>query len=388
MLYLPRYFVALGATKQDAGFLVALAVIPFVIFSILSGHLANKFGSGRLVLLGNILHFSAALMFMTVEEISPLVYLLRIIQGLGHVCVFTPLFTAVARIVPDNFKAQGIGYFTIAIQFGTASGSFLGELVMNNLGYSRFFLVVAIMNLLCAGASLFLRNVEVETQAGNANTSGMQNGTKWLLVIGGMALIFVLGGVFGTLLQFIPVYFDEMLSSGKIATAIPASAFLTSGLITVACIRLLGGKHSDGKYKGIIVAVCNAGLLAVIYLITYINSASTSLLISIMFGGFYGLLYPMTNAYVLTKVGAKGRGAVTGSLTMLFEAGFRGYALIAGVVAHNFGFERMFYSLVAFYGIGVAVYYLTVMVSSRRDIEKVVSAESQVVFEDGMVSEE
>ena len=405
MLYLPRYFVALGATKQEAGFLVALAVIPFVVLSILSGHLANKFGSGRMVLFGNILHFSTALLFMTVDEISPMVYALRIIQGVGHVCVFTPLFTAVARIVPDNFKAQGIGYFTIAIQFGTASGSFLGELAMNNLGYSRFFLSVAMLNLFCAAGSLFLHRSEKGGEdtnskhctdnsegksgdAGSPNNPSQQNGTKWLLVIGGMILILVLGGVFGTLLQFIPVYFDEMLSSGEITHAIPASAFLTSGLLTVACIRLLGGKHSDGKYKGVIVVVCNIGLLAVLYLITHINSLATSLLISIMFGGFYGLLYPMTNAYVLTKVGAKVRGTVTGALTMLFEAGFRGYALVAGVVAHHLGFHMMFYSMILFYGIGVLAYYLTIMVSSRRDLEKVVSDECQIVFEDGMVSED
>ncbi|THB72216.1 MAG: MFS transporter [Gammaproteobacteria bacterium] len=385
LLYLPKFFVHLGSTKQEAGFLVALSVIPFVLLSILSGHLANKFGSWRLVLLGNILHFSAALLFITVDEVSPLVYLLRIMQGIGHVCVFTPLFTSVARIVPDNFKAQGIGYFTIAIQFGTASGSFLGELAINNLGYTKFFLIVAFMNTLCALASGYLRGSEDETHAGTANSLGEPNGTKWLLVFGGMTLILVLGGVFGTLLQFIPVYFDEMLTSGVIAEAIPGRAFLTSGLITVACIRLLGGKYSDGKHKGVIVAVCNIGLLVVLYLITYIDSITTSLLVSIMFGGFYGLLYPMTNAYVLTKVGAKVRGAVTGSLTMLFEIGFRGYALVAGIVAHHLGFEWMFYSMVVFYAVGALFYYLTILVSSRRDFEDVVTDEDQTVFEEGMV---
>ncbi len=386
MLYLPKYFIWLGSTKQEAGVLVAFAVIPFVLLSILSGHIANKIGSGRLVLLGTLIHLIAALLFMTVDEVSPLVYLLRIMQGLGHVCVFTPLFTAVARIVPDNLKAQGIGYFTVAIQFGTASGSFVGELVINHLGYNLFFLTVAVMNLLCAVASIFLRDVEAEGHVNIGNVAKQENGTKWMLVCGGMALIFVLGGVFGTLLQFIPVYFDELLTSGVITEAIPSRAFLSSALITVACIRIVGGKHSDGKYKGLIVAACNIGLLVVLYLITFIDSTNVSVVVSVFFGLFYGLLYPMTNAFVLTKVGTKARGLVTGALTMLFEGGFRGYALVAGVIAHNLGFMTMFYSMILFYGIGVAIYYLAIAASSRKEIDAVVTKDNQVVFEDGMVS--
>ncbi len=387
LLYLPKFFVGLGANKQDAGILVALAFVPFVIFSILSGHIANKLGAGRLVLIGNILHFSAALLFLTVDEISPVVYLLRIMQGLGHVCVFTPMFTAIARIVPDKFKAQGIGYFTIAIQFGTASGSFIGEYLISNFGYTLFFLVVAAMNLFCATSSLFLRGAENEAKTTHVESLKDNKATNWKLVLGGMTLIFVLGGVFGTLLQFIPVYFDELLASGIISEPIPSRYFLTSALISVACIRLLGGRHIDGKYKNIIILACHAGLLIVIYLITLIQSKEISLLVSILFGLSYGLIYPMANAFVLTKVSAKSRGIVTGSLTMLFEGGFRGYALVAGVISHHLGFTVMFYSMILFYAIGVLLYYLAI-ISEKNGKGPISEDEVETVFEDGMIKED
>ncbi len=366
MLYLPKFFISLQASKQTAGVLVALAVIPFVMFSMLSGYFANKFGAGRLVLLGTSLHFVAALLYLTVDEISPLIYLLRIMQGLGHVCVFTPLFTAIARIVPDDFKAQGIGYFTIAIQLGTASGSFLGELVIAEFGYSLFFIIIAAMNVICAVASRFLHETSHEEKASDIVAESNGSPTNWMLVSGGMILILVLGGVFGTLLQFIPVYFDEMFTSGVIFEVIPSRCFLTSALITVACIRLFGGRHSDGKHKGVIVMACHIGLLIAVYLITMISGIGTSLAISILFGLSYGLLYPMTNAYVLTQVSKRSRGVVTGALTMLFEGGFRGYALVAGIVAHHFGFIYMFYTLLVFYVSGAMIYYMTIMLSNKR----------------------
>lgn len=366
MLYLPKFFISLHASKQTAGILVALAVVPFVMFSMLSGYFANKLGAGRLVLLGTSLHFMAALLYLTVDEISPLIYLLRIMQGLGHVCVFTPLFAAIARIVPDNFKAQGIGYFTIAIQLGTASGSFLGELVIAEFGYSIFFIIIAAMNVVCAIASRFLHETSHEEELSVIGVESNGNSTNWMLVIGGMVLILVLGGVFGTLLQFIPVYFDEMFTTGVIFEAIPSRCFLTSALITVACIRLFGGRHSDGKHKGVIVLACHIGLLIAVYLITTISSISTSLAVSILFGLSYGLLYPMTNAYVLTQVSKRSRGVVTGALTMLFEGGFRGYALVAGIVAHHFGFINMFYTLLVFYALGAIVYYTTILLAKKN----------------------
>lgn len=51
----------------------------------------------------------------------------RLVQGLGYALVFAPLLAAVVRIVPANFKAAGIGYFTACIQIGNAAGSFVGE---------------------------------------------------------------------------------------------------------------------------------------------------------------------------------------------------------------------------------------------------------------------
>ncbi len=366
MLYLPKFFVSLQASKQTAGFLVALAVIPFVMFSMLSGYFANKLGAGRLVLLGTLLHFIAALLFLTVEEISPFIYMLRIMQGLGHVCVFTPLFTAVAKIVPDEFKAQGIGYFTIAIQLGTALGSFLGELVIAEFGYSIFFITIAAMNIVCAIASRFLHETSHEEKVDAQGDKNHEDSTNWVLVTGGMVLIFTLGGVFGTLLQFIPVYFDEMFTSGVIFEVIPSRCFLTSALITVACIRLFGGRHSDGKHKGVIVLACHIGLLIAVYLITKISGIGTSLTISILFGLSYGLLYPMINAYVLTQVNKRSRGIVTGALTMLFESGFRGYALVAGIVAHHFGFIYMFYTLLLFYTLGAVIYYATILLAKKN----------------------
>lgn len=111
---------------------------------------------------------------------------------------------------------------------------------------------------------------------------------------------------------------------------------------------------------------CHIGLLIAVYLITMISGIGTSLAISILFGLSYGLLYPMTNAYVLTQVSKRSRGVVTGALTMLFEGGFRGYALVAGIVAHHFGFIYMFYTLLVFYVSGAMIYYMTIMLSNKR----------------------
>lgn len=364
MLYLQRYFLSIGADEQTSGTLVAFAIIPFVIFSMISGHLAGVFGAKRLVVIGCIIHAAVSFCFLYVDQVSPILYFYRLMQGLGHVCVFTPLFVEVGKIVPDRFKARGIGYFAVAIQFGTASGSALGEYIINNFDYSCYFVAISVITSFCALVCLLIKGDDRSTKKDLHNDNKINDKIP-SVVIGGLVMILVLGSVFGTILQFIPTYYDELLKVGEISGVISCKYFLTSGLLTVAFVRIAAGGVTDGKHRNKIISVCHIGLLITILLITLIRSVEISLMVSIMFGLSYGLLYPTTNAMVLTNTSQRLRGRVSGLLTMLFEVGFRGFAIFAGIFVHNFSYSIMFYALFAFYLIGVLFYY--VLIEVRRD---------------------
>ncbi len=368
LLYLQKYFLYLGANEQTSGILVSIAIIPFVCLSMISGHWANNLGAKRLVVIGCVIHSAVALCYLYVDQISSTVYFYRFLQGVGHVCVFTPLFVEIGKIVPDSFKARGIGYFAVAIQFGTASGSAFGEYLITTCGYQMLFIAVSTITSICAVICMFVTVDAVVDDVGLAINLQDKNASTKIpaAVIGGLVMILVLGSVFGTILQFIPTYFDELLSSARLLEPISYKFFLTSGLLTVAFVRIIGGGVTDGRHRDKIVAFCHSGLLIAIILITIIRSVDISIIVSVIFGLSYGLLYPATNAMVLTQTSSRIRGKVSGLLTMLFEMGFRGFALFAGMIVHHISYEMMFYLLFVFYFIGIMVYYYLRRVSGSK----------------------
>ncbi|THB68864.1 MAG: MFS transporter [Gammaproteobacteria bacterium] len=303
-----------------------------------------------------MLHSVTALLYLQVESITPVVYLFRLMQGLGHVCVFTPLFVEVGKIIPDRFKARGIGYFAVAIQFGTASGSAVGDYVIKNHDWKTYFITIAVITFVCACVCQFIKGESGSGKEKQVKDSGNSYVANMNLVYGGLIMIFVLGAVFGTILQFVPTYFDKLLDTGIIEKEISCKLFLTSGLFTVAMIRIIGGGITDGRHRDRVVIFCHIGLMLTLFLITLIRSGGFSLFVSVIFGLSYGLLYPTTNAMVLTNSKESVRGRVSGLLTMLFEAGFRGFALIAGAVVGAAGYFSMFYFLLAFYVVGVLLF--------------------------------
>lgn len=357
LLYVPKYIVSLGGDPGIVGQIISLAIVPFVVFSIFSGQISARYGSRWLIVTGCLISFFSRMTYPCLEQVDWMFYALSFANGTGHVLVFTPLFAAVGRCIPDQHKAEGIGYFTVAIQLGNTIGTSVGEAVLKQFDYPAFFVVTALMVLFSALASLALHD------RGEKAVDNVQTGAPFRLkqitpLIGGLVLILLLGGILGSTLQFIPVFFDHLLESNLIQNAIPASTFLTTALLMTAAIRFAGGRFSDGSRRFQILAVCHAGLLITLILIPHIRSSISSIIFATTFGLSYGLLYPSLNGFVLTNTPQSLRGKISGVLTLLFEVGFRGFALLAGTVSHLIGYSYMFYLLALLYFIGIFIYYV------------------------------
>lgn len=356
LLLLPKFLKSLGAGETELGWLIGTPLVTFMLLAPYAGFLADRVPPKRLAVGGIALAAVGGAGLMLVTEVSVYVYLLRLLQGAGHALAFTSIFSMVAQTLSPAQKARGIAHFTVVIQAGNVLGSLIGSLLLEHVSHVVFF---AVSTVFVMASSLAALRVASPPRAG-----GGADGVRYRQALGqrslwsGMVLVLLLGGAFGTVLQFVPTYLDVLYESGAAAAPIASFWFLTATLATVALVRLLlsGQVYRPGRERAL--TACMLGLPLSVLLLVGVHDVGSTVLAAIAFGATYGLLFPAINALVLVRAGALRQGAISGFLAMLYEVGFRGFGFVMGPIAENYGYFSMFYWLAGALAVGVLGFFL------------------------------
>lgn len=331
---LPLYVKSLGGDDAQIGYIMgsfgvtSLGTIPFVTF------LVDKYGRRRFMLLGYALMFLASLSYMFVDELSPLVYALRLVQGFSFAFSFTAAGTFVADYVPQARRAQGLGIFSAFTIAAYAVGPSIGEYVIELAGYHNFFLYSSFFSLISFVLAIFMRD-------GSFTPSKDPYGFGFFRLISSRryALVLlsnlVLAGGLGAVLNFIATFFRSK--------GLQAYYFFLTYTITVTAIRIFGGGMADRWGRK---AVASPALLIVSVSLASMfiaDSALTAVLISFIFSLGYGSLYPTLSALMIDKAGEDERGKAMGAFNATYSMGINFLAFPFGVVARDYGYETMYF---------------------------------------------
>ncbi|HSG31946.1 MAG TPA: MFS transporter [Thermodesulfobacteriota bacterium] len=330
---LPLYIKELGGTEADIGFIMgsfgitSLGAIPFVTY------LIDKYGRKFFMFAGAVIMLLSSLLFLTVNELSPLLYVYRLCQGVGFALFFTSATTSAADIVPMGKRAQGLGIFGAFTILAYSVGPTLGEFALNNFGFDYFFLLASSFSIVAAVLILFSKVTDFQK---SAERFGL--GFFRLVVSKRYSLILLtnllLAGGLGSVLNFISAFLKEK--------EIGAYHFFIVYALTVTCVRIFGGRTSDifGRKK---VASPSLIIFAIsIACIVFINSGLIAVVVSFLFSFSYGMLYPVLTALVIDKAGPDERGKAMGAYNACFSLGINFLAFPFGIIANNFGFNAMY----------------------------------------------
>ena len=104
--------------------------------------LAGRLGAGRIidhlqpknVLIGGVIGSIIAIaLYFTIHSILILMFV-RFIHGIAF--GFSSTATISSRLIPEERKGEGIGYYGLSVTLASAFGPFLGLVLNNNLGFS------------------------------------------------------------------------------------------------------------------------------------------------------------------------------------------------------------------------------------------------------------
>jgi MFS family permease len=361
MFLLPRFIKHVGGNESDMGFIFGVAIIPALLVAPFAGYLSDKISGKLLALTGTSIVILSTLSFLFVNDLSPLIYILRVIQGSGHAIFFAVVFGLMAHIIPEPNKAEGIAYFAVAVQFGQSGGTLLAEQIISHMGYNLYFIGSFLVGLVAIGMVCLISITNDKTDAVLAQSSPV-NSESYLSAIcrknyiGGFVLIVILGGGLGSILQFITPYLEYLYKASLTINKIPTSYFIPPALITVALSRIFLSRITDRIGRNKIIFIYFPIFISTFFLITFIRSAYTAWAVAIIFGLAYGFLFPALNAVILSRAEVRHRGKISGVLVMLFDSAFYGFAFLCGPLAHKFGYFSMYYTLAAIMLIGFLIY--------------------------------
>lgn len=356
LMHFPRHVLRIGGSAQDAGWLLALGLIPALLLARPVSEWNQRVGGRWPAVAGGVIVAISNVLMLWVAHVDVWMYLLRIVFSIGHTLIFGTLFAQAAFLAEHPARrAQVIGWLAVMTQLGNAIGGTIGEIAYQH-GSASFWIgsVAFVLGATILGA---LWSFKPQVEARPADETNLLK-TGWPPEVLCMVAIAM---AFSGVTQFLPTFIDHLSSSGAMQ-AFPSSWFLTTALLMVALVRLVGGYFAERLLQPRALRTCHLILLATLVCIPFMHGRAHAIVLGIGFGLSYGWLYPALNSLAFNRVPAEARGKLAGWLMVAFEIGFRLGPIGMGALITYGGYGAMFF--------GVAVVYVAILMFARSAARK------------------
>jgi len=344
---LPKYLASeLRAGPAEIGLLTAANAAAAVVFMFLMGVMVDRFGRRRFLTAGALLMAAASLAFAAVDEMGPLIYGLRLAQGLAFSMAFVAGAALAVDQAPPERLGQTIGIFGLTMLSMNAVAPAVMEEVAVTSGWPAAFATAAGGALLCALLSLLV-HAGPHRADGKAGLASLWRLARRPEQIRAAVVISLVGACFGTLFVFHQLYALEL---GIPRVRVFFIAYSVAAMFARIAFGNLGDRLGRHRVASVTLALYGCGALAMIAL------AEVGLApLGALFGLAHGLFYPTYNAAVVADVGAAERGKVMALFQGWFNAGLAGGSFLLGFVADARGYPTVFClaALGVFFALGV-----------------------------------
>ena len=324
------------------------------------GMLAGRLGSGRIIdhlqpkkvlLYGVIFSIITIALYFTITSLWILM-LIRFIHGIAFGFSSTATGTISSRIIPENRKGEGIGYYGLSVTLASAIGPFIGLVFNNHLGFKSIFAISLLSILIAFVLSIFIKrlpvlnhNLEAKDQPSGMHAYLQKEALPISLVV------ILIGVAYSSVLSFLSIY------SEKINLVTTSSFFFIVFAIVTFITRPFTGKIYDnyGENK-----VMYPVLLSFTFGLIILGFTHTSiiLLIAAAFIGFgYGTIVPTAQAIAIQQSPANKMGLATSTFYIFADFGADMGPFILGIIIPFIGYRQLYMAMGMLVIIALILYY-------------------------------
>lgn len=330
---LPKFLaVELAADAATIGGLSAVSLLASVFCMPYAGVQIDRHGRRLFVTLGAVVFAIACAGYLFVDRVGPLLWILRLVQGIGWPLYYLALSTLATDIAPKARMGQAIGMFGGVMISTNALGPALAEWGAHQFGWQAVFAATVVAALVAAVLAHWLPDNHRPQAREDTSTMAQlmrRPGLMRVLVVTAMV-----GWTFGAMFTF---YQPWALASGFKQV----SAFLVAFAGCAMVMRLGLGGLADrlGRLrvaKVTLVLYCIAPL-TLVWLPTLGLFVTGALL-----GLAHGMFFPAFNAVAVEYAEESERGKAMGAYNGAFNIGFAAGSYLLGYVAIATSFPTIF----------------------------------------------
>jgi MFS family permease len=329
---IPLYVVKLGGSPSDVG--LALGIFPLA--SILTrpfiGVYADTQGRKLYMIIGAIIFLFSSLLYSVTGTIF-LLFLLRLVHGLGMASFTTSSAAYIADIIPARRRGEAMSYFATANNLALVVGPYIAlSIIESENGFNVVFVIAAILSALCVALVMPVKDTPI---LHNANRRIFDKTLYRREVIFPSTVIGVGALTYAAIIAFLPIH-AQAIGIGN-----PGVFFTTYGLAVIGS-RVVASKLIDRFPRPYVVIVSSVPMLIAVALLAFTQSLIQLIIVAVFYGIGLAFLLPAAQAYLVDRVRKEERAKALGVFFSFLELGIGGGAMVLGVVAEYFGYQSAF----------------------------------------------
>ncbi|MEE2789049.1 MAG: MFS transporter [Myxococcota bacterium] len=344
MLVLPVYLGGLGASHTEIGSVMAAASVGGLCFRPAVGWAIDRVGRKPTLIFGTLILAVGMGLISLVDAVGPLIYLSRVLIGIGAGALFTAYFVFVSDFIPPSRRTEGIALFGISGLLPVALNGVSDDLAQlfgeGTSGLKFLFPILAIIVLLSIVFVIFVP--EQRRAPSTVARTGSFRGV--MRTIGHVQLrpVWVATMIFSTLVAVFMAFVTITAQQRNIESASDLWVAYAGGAVGV---RILGAKLPDLVGTSNLVVPAIAAYIAGCLGVAHCSNYGELMLAGAASGLGHGYCFPVLTSQVMTRTPLVYRGSAMAFFTAIWEACALIMTPLMGMLADKKGLELMFASL-------------------------------------------
>lgn len=326
------------------------------------GMLGGRLGSGRIidslqpkkVLLGGVIASIIAIaLYFTINNIWVLM-LIRFLHGLAFGFSSTATGTISSRIIPEERKGEGIGYYGLSVTLASAFGPFLGLVLDNNLGFSSIFAIGLISILISLVFTIFIKKLPMDEMATSEDATHKPKGINAFLQKEALPIsmvVILVGIAYASVLSFLSIYADLL----DLVTA--SSFFFVVFAIATFITRPFTGKIYDRFGENKVMYPVLASFAIGLVILSMTTSSFTLLVAAAFIGIGYGTVIPTAQAIAVQQSPSSKMGLATSTFYIFVDFGAGMGPFILGIFIPFLGYRNLYLAMAGVIIVAIIAYY-------------------------------
>lgn len=343
----------LKSSLSTGGLAVGISIVGTLLGRLLMGQLVDRIGRKRTLIAGTIVFALISPAYLWVESTSHLI-ILRLLHGLSLGVAGTATAAIMAHSIPAGRKAEGVGYFSLSTTLGTATGPFLGLLIMNSKGFQLIFMLCCVLALLAVVCAVLVLSTSKTKELKDAPPV---QGFSWGRLVEARtvpiaSIVFLASLCYAGVLAFVTSY----ASSLKLVSA--ASLFFVVYSAVILLSRPFTGRLIDKKGSNIVLIPCLLLFAAGLLVMALTHNSISLLLAAGLIGLGFGNVQSATQAIAVKLVSAERMSLATSTWFIFLDAGLGFGPYLLGLIVPLIGFRVLYGLLAALALLTIGIYWL------------------------------